>query len=422
MSIALRKQGKADSFPLEIGGVAAERRNGRGATTNRSGRYEPIAYEPVDDGWESLGELEALTTEVQEVPARRIITRNSSPDIGFDRSINPYRGCEHGCIYCFARPTHAFLGLSPGLDFETKLFAKTNAGAALERELADPAYRPRTIAIGTNTDPYQPIERRYRIMRRILEVLSAANHPVGIVTKSALVLRDLDILRSMAERGLVKVALSVTTLDRKLARAMEPRASTPDKRLETVAKLIDAGVPTSVMVAPIIPGLTDMEMERILERSAAAGVKNAGYVLLRLPLEIGDLFTEWLEGELPGPRQPRPVADALDARRQALRRQMGRAHGGRGALCLDDRAPFRDRRRAARLQQGLWSSSAPTCSRLLCFPASSSACFRRRTGTKTTHSSFFVMAGLVPAIHACVFAKKFVDARHEAGHDAVGNW
>ena len=178
----------------KTGGVAAERRNGRGAQTNRSGRFEPIAYEPADDGWETLGDLEALATEVQEVPARRIITRNSSPDIGFDRSINPYRGCEHGCIYCFARPTHAFLGLSPGLDFETKLFAKTNAAAALERELAEPSYRPRTIAIGTNTDPYQPIERRYRIMRRILEVLSAANHPVGIVTKSALVLRDLDIL------------------------------------------------------------------------------------------------------------------------------------------------------------------------------------------------------------------------------------
>jgi len=299
MSIALRKPGKTDSFPLEIGGVAADRRNGRGAATDRAGRYEPIGYEPLDDGWESLAQLEALTTEVQEVPARRIITRNSSPDIGFGRSINPYRGCEHGCIYCFARPTHAFLGLSPGLDFETKLFAKTNAGVALERELADPVYRPRTIAIGTNTDPYQPIERRYRIMRRILEVLSTTNHPVGIVTKSALVLRDLDLLRPMAERGLVKVALSVTTLNRKLARAMEPRASTPDKRLETMAKLVDAGVPTSVMVAPVIPGLTDMEIERIMERAAAVGVKNAGYVLLRLPLEIADLFTEWLKANCP---------------------------------------------------------------------------------------------------------------------------
>ena len=299
MSVSLVKSKEFDSYALEAGGVAAGRRHGRGAQTNRSGRFEPVSYEPADDGWESLAELEALTTEVQEVPARRIITRNDSPDIGFDRSINPYRGCEHGCIYCFARPTHAFLGLSPGLDFETKLFAKTNAGQALERELADPSYRVETIAIGTNTDPYQPIERRYRIMRRVLEVLSAANHPVGIVTKSALVLRDLDILKSMAERGLVKAALSVTTLDRKLARAMEPRASTPDKRIETLGRLVDAGVPAALMVAPVIPGLNDMEMERILERAASIGVKNAGYVLLRLPLEIGDLFTEWLKANCP---------------------------------------------------------------------------------------------------------------------------
>jgi DNA repair photolyase len=299
MSVALRKAPDSESLPPEAGGVAAGRRHGRGSQTNRSGRYEPIAYEAADDGWESLAALEALATEVQEVPARRIITRNESPDIGFDRSINPYRGCEHGCIYCFARPTHAFLGLSPGLDFETRLFAKTNAAQALERELAEPGYRVRTIAIGTNTDPYQPIERRYRIMRRILEVLSAANHPVGIVTKSALVLRDLDLLSSMAERGLVKVALSVTTLDRKLARAMEPRASTPDKRLETLERLAEAGVPTSVMVAPVIPGLTDSEMERILERAAAVGVRQAGYILLRLPLEIGDLFTEWLQANCP---------------------------------------------------------------------------------------------------------------------------
>jgi DNA repair photolyase len=299
MSVSLRKLGKLASFQIESGGIAAGRRHGRGAQTNRSGRYEPIAYEPSDDGWESLAELEALTTEVQEVPARRILARNDSPDIGFDRSINPYRGCEHGCIYCFARPTHAFLGLSPGLDFETKLFAKTNAAQALERELAEPGYEVSTIAIGTNTDPYQPIERRYRIMRRILEVLSATNHPVGIVTKSALVLRDLDILTSMAKRGLVKVAVSVTTLDRRLARAMEPRASTPDKRIETLQRLVGAGVPASVMVAPVIPGLTDMEMERILERASSVGIKNAGYVLLRLPLEIGDLFTEWLQANRP---------------------------------------------------------------------------------------------------------------------------
>jgi DNA repair photolyase len=299
MSVSLRKAAKSDGFPIESGGIAAGRRHGRGAQTNRSGRYEPIGYEPSDDGWQSLAELEALTTEVQEVPARRILARNDSPDIGFDRSINPYRGCEHGCIYCFARPTHAFLGLSPGLDFETKLFAKTNAAQAFERELAEPGYEVSTIAIGTNTDPYQPIERRYRIMRRILEVLSATNHPVGIVTKSALVLRDLDILTSMAKRGLVKVAISVTTLDRRLARAMEPRASTPDKRIETLQRLVGAGVPASVMVAPVIPGLTDMEMERILERASSMAIKNAGYVLLRLPLEIGDLFTEWLEANCP---------------------------------------------------------------------------------------------------------------------------
>ena len=291
---------KKDGEPLYLDDAIPEpQRNGRGALSNASSRFDDEKKIRTNDGWDIEDELPPLRTTLTRDATRTILARNTSPDVPFDRSINPYRGCEHGCIYCFARPTHAFLGLSPGLDFETKLFAKTNSGAALERELADPAYRPRTIAIGTNTDPYQPIERRYRIMRRILEVLSAANHPVGIVTKSTLVLRDLDILRSMAERGLVKVALSVTTLDRKLARAMEPRASTPDKRLETVAKLIDAGVPSSVMVAPIIPGLTDMEMERILERSAAAGVKNAGYVLLRLPLEISDLFTEWLKANCP---------------------------------------------------------------------------------------------------------------------------
>src|SRR5512138_1437710 len=281
--------------------------HGRGALSNESSRFDSEKRIRTTDGWESKAsnapgeddELPPLRTSLTRDATRTILARNTSPDVPFDRSINPYRGCEHGCIYCFARPTHAFLGLSPGLDFETKLFAKTNAGAALERELADPSYRPPTIAIGTNTDPYQPIERRYRIVRRILEVLSAANHPAGIVTKSALVLRDLDLLRSMAERGLVKVALSVTTLDRKLARAMEPRASTPDKRLETLARLVDAGIPAAVMVAPVIPGLNDMEIERILERAASIGVKNAGYVLLRLPLEIGDLFTEWLKANCP---------------------------------------------------------------------------------------------------------------------------
>lgn len=283
----------------EGGAVAAERRRGRGSLSNRSGRFESEQRSSFDDGWESLAQLEALRTEVREERARTIITRNQSPDIGFDRSINPYRGCEHGCVYCYARPTHCYLGLSAGLDFETKLFAKVNAAEALERELADPKYAPQTIALGTNTDPYQPTERASGITRSILEVLERTSHPVGIVTKSALVLRDIDILARMAERGLAKVALSVTTLDRKLARAMEPRASTPERRLEALEKLAAAGVPTAVMVAPVIPALNDSEIERILERCAALGVAEAGYVLLRLPLEVRDLFCEWLKVTCP---------------------------------------------------------------------------------------------------------------------------
>ena len=228
--------------------VEHERRRGRGAQSNAVGRYEPLARIAFDDGWRSLDELPPFKTTVQADATRKIITRNDSPDIGFDRSINPYRGCEHGCVYCFARPTHAYLGLSPGLDFESKLFVKPEAAELLERELSAPGYSPKVIAIGTNTDPYQPIERRYKVMRRILEVLDRAGHPVGIVTKSALVLRDLDILARMAERKLAKVALSVTTLDPALARAMEPRAATPARRLEAVRRLSSAGVPTTVMV------------------------------------------------------------------------------------------------------------------------------------------------------------------------------
>ena len=225
---------------------------------------------------------------------KTIITRNDSPDISFDRSINPYRGCEHGCVYCFARPTHAFVGLSAGLDFEAKLFAKPDAPRLLEREMAKEGYQPRTIAIGTNTDPYQPIEKQWRIMREILEVLDAHNHPVGIVTKSALVVRDIDILSRMAARGLAKVALSVTTLDRRLARTMEPRAATPAKRLEAIRALSDAGIPTSAMLGPVIPGLTDQEIERILDSVRAAGASEAGYIILRLPWEVSPVFKEWL--------------------------------------------------------------------------------------------------------------------------------
>lgn len=274
--------------------VRPDRNRGRSAGINPSGRFEPISRHVFDDGWNSLEELPPFKTEVQVEKPRTIITRNESPDISFDRSINPYRGCEHGCVYCFARPTHAFMGLSPGLDFESKLFAKPDAARMLDKELSKAGYQPRTIAIGTNTDPYQPIEKQYRIMREILEVLEARGHPVGIVTKSALVTRDIDILSRMAERGLAKVALSVTTLDRMLARTMEPRASTPTKRLEAIRQLSDAGIPTSVMVAPIIPGLTDPEMERILDSARAAGAREAGYVVLRLPLEVAPIFKDWL--------------------------------------------------------------------------------------------------------------------------------
>ncbi len=225
---------------------------------------------------------------------RTAITRNESPDVPFDRSINPYRGCEHGCIYCFARPTHAYMGLSAGLDFEARLFAKPDAAKLLERELAKPGYKPRVIAIGTNTDPYQPIEKEWRIMRQILEVLNKANHPVSIVTKSALILRDIDILQEMAAKSLVRAALSVTTLDRKLARAMEPRAATPPRRLEAIQALTEAGIPTSVMAAPMIPALNDHELERILDAAKVAGALEAGYVILRLPLEVAPLFRDWL--------------------------------------------------------------------------------------------------------------------------------
>src|SRR6186713_675987 len=279
--------------------VDRERRRGRGTLSNASGRYEPTARIAFDDGWQSIEELPVFETTVTVETARKIITRNDSPDIGFDRSINPYRGCEHGCVYCFARPTHAFLGLSPGLDFESKLLIKPDAPALLEKELSAPDYEPRMIAIGTNTDPYQPIERQYQVMRGILEVLERAGHPVGIVTKSALILRDLDVLTRLAERNLVKVAISVTTLDPKLARTMEPRAATPARRLEALRQLSEAGIPTTVMVAPVIPAINDADIERILDAAAMAGVKSAGYVLLRLPLEVRDLFVEWLKANYP---------------------------------------------------------------------------------------------------------------------------
>ncbi len=311
-------------------------RKGRGAIGNPTGRYEPQTRLLIDDGWpggypegRDMGwELSpsgtwqtdrnsetapALATVVGIDASRTVIARNASPDVPFDRSINPYRGCEHGCVYCFARPSHAYLGLSPGLDFETRIFAKPEAAKRLTAELAKPSYAPATIAMGTNTDPYQPVERRMRITRSILEVLSEARHPVAIVTKSNLVLRDLDILAPMAEARLARVLVSVTTLDPALARKLEPRAARPTLRLDTIRRLADAGVPTGVLAAPMIPALNDDELEAILEAAARAGGTSAGYILLRLPLEIKALFIEWLEAHFPD-RKKRVLALLREAR------------------------------------------------------------------------------------------------------------
>ena len=282
-----------------IATVREDRRRGRGARSNKSGRFEHQVREDFDDGWESLGDLPEFRTDVQLETARSILAFNDSPDISFDQSINPYRGCEHGCSYCYARPTHAFLGHSPGLDFETKLYAKHNAAELLEKEFLRPKYVPKTIALGAVTDGYQPIERTYKITRQILEVMERYLHPVGIVTKSALVMRDIDILARLSENRLAKVAVSITTLDPVVARKMEPRAATPQRRLDTVRALAAAGVSTTVMVAPIVPGLNDHEIEAILESARDAGAEGAAYVMLRLPLELKQVFREWLATEFP---------------------------------------------------------------------------------------------------------------------------
>jgi DNA repair photolyase len=272
--------------------------NGRGARSNASGRYERFAYEAFDDGW-SAEEARPIETIVTPELAKSIISTNDSPDISFDQSINPYRGCEHGCIYCYARPNHAYVGLSPGIDFETKLFVKANAVELLEAEFSKPRYRPKTIMLGGVTDIYQPIERGYGITRGILEVMEKWRHPVSLITKSQLVIRDIDILARLAERGLAKAAVSVTTLERRIARVMEPRAAAPHRRIETVRMLAQAGVPVTVMVAPIIPAINDTEIEAILEEASKAGASACGYVVLRLPLEIKDLFQEWLSTYFP---------------------------------------------------------------------------------------------------------------------------
>jgi DNA repair photolyase len=277
-----------------------EPRKGRGAASNDSGRFEAEKRVAFDDGWDMAdAEPPPLTTSLTVDSTRTIIARNDSPDIGFDRSINPYRGCEHGCSYCYARPSHAYLGLSPGLDFESRLFYKPQAAALLTAELRKKGYACRPLALGSNTDPYQPVERRLGITRSILEVLHDFRHPVTIVTKSALIRRDLDLLSEMARANLAIVTISVTTVDRGLARVMEPRASTPERRLETISALAKAGVPTGVLSAPMIPALNDSEMEQILERARSAGATSAGYTLLRLPLELKALFREWLEAHFP---------------------------------------------------------------------------------------------------------------------------
>lgn len=278
--------------------LSTDRRKGRGAASNQVSRFEPYQRAELDDGWHQ-DMLPPLRTHVITQTPRSVITRNASPDIAFDRSINPYRGCEHGCIYCYARPTHCYLGYSAGLDFETQLIARPTAPAVLTRELSRRAYQVAPMGIGTNTDPYQPIEARYRIMRGLLEVLSAFNHPVTIITKGTLVERDIDLLAGMAERGLVHVGISITTLQPEISRAMEPRVPSPHRRLMMIERLAKAGVPVRVMASPMVPGLTDHELEAILRSARDAGAQAASYILLRLPGEVADLFREWLEEQMP---------------------------------------------------------------------------------------------------------------------------
>ncbi len=296
--------------------MAAPNIKGRGVTSNSAGRFERFESEQFDDGWAADDDLPVLRTDVSEEIARSLITYNRSPDLPFDRSINPYRGCEHGCVYCFARPTHAYLGLSPGLDFETRLIARPNAATVLRNELSARGYKVAPIALGTNTDPYQPIEKDLSITRSCLSVLQEFQHPVGIVTKGTLVERDLDILAEMAERGLVRVGVSLTTLDPDLSRRMEPRAPSPKRRLATIRRLIGAGVPVRVMTSPLVPGLTDHELEHLLEAGRDAGADAASWIMLRLPREVSGLWQEWLRDHEP-------------ARAEKVMSKLREMHGGR---------------------------------------------------------------------------------------------
>jgi DNA repair photolyase len=314
-------------------------RKGRGAVTNIQGRYEKDERERVDDGWTHIdqdGEEEGapvLRTHVFEEKAKSILTRNSSPDIPFGVSLNPYRGCEHGCIYCFARPTHSYLGLSPGLDFESRIYAKINAGELLERELDKPSYQPEPIALGVATDAYQPVERDLRITRRVIEILSERGHPFAAITKSSLIERDIDLLAPMAAKGQVIVAVTVTTLDTEIARTLEPRAATPPRRLRTIRTLVDAGIPVGVSIAPVIPFVTEPDMERVMEACAEAGATSASYIVLRLPWEVAPLFKDWLAAHFP---------DRAD-------RVMGRVRDMRGGKDYD--SDFAKRMKG----EGLWA-------------------------------------------------------------------
>lgn len=306
--------------PATDGAIRSLKRPGRGSVTNPAVRYDRTSAEAVDDGWSFLTDGEALPplrTTLHRDRSKGAISWNDSPDLGFDRSVNPYRGCEHGCIYCYARPSHAYLGYSPGLDFETEIVFKPEVAALLERNLSKPGYRPGTLVLGSNTDPYQPVERTMRLTRSVLEVLERYGHPVAIVTKSATVVRDIDILQRMARRGLARVHLSITTLDGGLARQMEPRASSPALRLRAVTELAQAGIPVGVLAAPMIPGLNDAELEKIIEAAHKAGARSANYVLLRLPLELREMFTAWLEEHMPD-RARRVLALVRETREGAL--------------------------------------------------------------------------------------------------------
>ncbi len=290
-------------MPQEASTQPVKAQKGRGAVSNREGRFEVQTIEAVDDGWwrdeDEEGKPLAGKTQVTLEKAKSILTRNASPDLPFSVSLNPYRGCEHGCIYCFARPSHSYLGLSPGLDFETRLFAKTNAADLLRQELAKPSYTPLPIALGINTDAYQPCERRLGLTRQVLEVLHECRHPLGLITKSTLIERDLDLLAPMAERQLAVAAVTITTLDHDIARTLEPRAASPTRRLETIRRLTGAGIPVTVNVAPLIPFITEPELEKVLAAAAEAGASQAGYIILRLPWEVNPLFQEWLQAHFP---------------------------------------------------------------------------------------------------------------------------